>query len=69
MSDKVLLLRRVDGTTITNRAGQSEHLLETFFPPLLAEIGDEGERPRREALVMPPLTMEEIEVKVMAAKP
>ncbi|PWI64620.1 hypothetical protein PCL_09477 [Purpureocillium lilacinum] len=69
MSDKVPPPRRVDGTTTTNRAEQSEHLLETFFPPLPAEIGDEGERPRREALAMPPLTMEEIEVKVMAAKP
>ncbi|OAQ61336.1 reverse transcriptase [Purpureocillium lilacinum] len=69
MSDKVPPPRRVDGTTTTNRAEQSEHLLETFFPPLPAEIGDEGERPRREALALPPLTMEEIEVKVMAAKP
>ncbi|KAK4065821.1 hypothetical protein Purlil1_14014 [Purpureocillium lilacinum] len=69
MSDKVPPLRRVDSTTTTNRAKQSEHLLETFFPPLPAEISDKGERPRREALAMPPLTMEEIEVKVMAAKP
>ncbi|PWI64591.1 hypothetical protein PCL_09521 [Purpureocillium lilacinum] len=34
MSDKVPPLRRMDGTTTTNRAEQTEQLLETFFPPL-----------------------------------
>ncbi len=67
MSDKVPPLRRVDSTT-QKQSNQIQQLLNTFFPSMPAEIGDEGERPRREALAMPPLTMEEIEVKVMAAK-
>jgi hypothetical protein len=52
-----------------DKAEQTEELLSTFFPPLPAKIEDEGVRPQRKAVPMPGLTLEEIEEKVMAAKP
>jgi hypothetical protein len=52
-----------------NKIDQAEQLLTTFFPPLPARIEEEGERPQRRAVSMPDLTLEEIEVQVMAAKP
>ncbi|KAM4061515.1 reverse transcriptase (RNA-dependent DNA polymerase) [Hirsutella rhossiliensis] len=47
----------------------AEELLSTFFPPLPTRIEPEGERPQREEIAMPDLTLQEIEEKVMAAKP
>jgi hypothetical protein len=42
--------------------------LSVFFPPLPARIEDEGPRPQRTAVSMPPLTMEEVERRIFAAK-
>lgn len=69
MGDKVPPLRRDDGSTTNDKVEQAEELLSTFFPPLPAHIEPEGDRPQREAVPMPDLTLEEIEEKVMAAKP
>ena len=67
--DKMPPLRRADGSTTGGKADQAEELLATFFPPLPARIEAEGERPQRTPVPMPDLTLEEIEEKVMAAKP
>ena len=67
--DKVPPLKREDGSTTTDKVEQAEELLHTFFPPLPAEFQGEGVRPQRQAVRMPDLTLEEIEEKVMAAKP
>ncbi|KJZ69825.1 hypothetical protein HIM_10778 [Hirsutella minnesotensis 3608] len=69
MSDKVPPLKKGDGTMTRNRAEQAEQLLDTFFPPLPARIEEEGVRPQRRTVAMPALTLEEIEVKIMVAKP
>lgn len=66
--DKVPPLKRADGTTTQDKLEQAEELLRTFFPPLPADIEDEGPRPRRREVAMPNLTMEEVEEKVMEAK-
>ncbi|KJZ68823.1 hypothetical protein HIM_11783 [Hirsutella minnesotensis 3608] len=67
--DKVPPLRRADGSITKGKAEKGEELLSTFFPPLPNMIEPEGERPQREAITMPDLTLQEIEEKVMAAKP
>ncbi|OAQ59776.1 transposon I factor [Purpureocillium lilacinum] len=67
--DKVPPLRRADGSATGDKADQAEELLATFFPPLPTRIEAEGERPQRTPVPMPDLTLEEIEEKVMAAKP
>ncbi|XP_044715988.1 endonuclease-reverse transcriptase domain-containing protein [Hirsutella rhossiliensis] len=54
---------------LTSCGEQAEELLSTFFPPLPTRIEPEGERPQREEIAMPDLTLQEIEEKVMAAKP
>jgi len=69
MSDRVPPLKKADGTRTGNRPEQAEQLLDAFFPPLPARIEEEGLRPQRRAVAMPALTLEEVEVKVMAAKP
>ncbi|KAJ6437389.1 reverse transcriptase [Purpureocillium lavendulum] len=69
MTDRVPPLKKADGTRTRNRPEQAEQLLDTFFPPLPARIEEEGLRPQRRAVAMPALTLEEVEVKVMAAKP
>jgi hypothetical protein len=69
MDDKVPPLKRQDGSTTADRAEQAEELLNTFFPPLPARIKDEGDRPQRREVLMLDLTMEEVEEKVLAAKP
>ncbi|KAJ6436835.1 reverse transcriptase [Purpureocillium lavendulum] len=69
MGDKVPPLKKAGGTMTRNRAEQVEQLLDTFFPPPPARIEEEGLRPQRRAVAMPALTLEEVEVKVMAAKP
>ncbi|KDN71873.1 hypothetical protein CSUB01_09606 [Colletotrichum sublineola] len=66
---KVPQLVRADKTTTTNNLEQAEELLSTFFPTLPANIEEEGERPQREAVKMPPITMEEVERQLFAAKP
>ncbi|XP_044714766.1 endonuclease-reverse transcriptase domain-containing protein [Hirsutella rhossiliensis] len=48
---------------------QAEELLSAFFPPLPDAIEPEHEGPQRAPVPMPELTMEEIERKVMTAKP
>jgi hypothetical protein len=67
--DKIPPLTRRDGSTTGEKTEQANELLTTFFPPLPARIEDEGPRPQRTAAPMPPLTMEEIERKIVAAKP
>ncbi|KAJ6437529.1 tyrosinase [Purpureocillium lavendulum] len=69
MGDKVPPQKKAGGTMTRNRAEQAEQLLDTFFPPPPARIEEEGLRPQRRAVAMPALTLEEVEVKVMAAKP
>jgi endonuclease/exonuclease/phosphatase family metal-dependent hydrolase len=69
MGDKVPPLKRGNGSMTKDKAEQADELLGTFFPPLPARIEDEGVRPQRKAVPMPGLTLEEIEEKVMAAKP
>jgi hypothetical protein len=66
--DKVPPLKRADGTTTQDKVEQAEELLSIFFPPLPADIEDEGPRPRRREVTLPTLTMEEVEEKVMGAK-
>ncbi|KAM4056517.1 endonuclease-reverse transcriptase domain-containing protein [Hirsutella rhossiliensis] len=68
VDDRVPPLRRTDGSITEGKGEQAEELLCTFFPPLPARIEPEGERPQREAIAMPDLTLQEIEEKVMAAK-
>ncbi|CEJ62807.1 Putative Remark: Mars [Penicillium brasilianum] len=65
---KVPQLLRADGTTTTDRKGQAEELLTTFFPPLPEIIDDEGTRPERAPVQMPAITMEEVERQLLAAK-
>ncbi|KID81061.1 Endonuclease/exonuclease/phosphatase [Metarhizium guizhouense ARSEF 977] len=69
VGEKVPPLSKADGTLTTDRQDQAEELLRTFFPPLPPMVEDEPDGPQRAALVMPELTMEEVERKVMAAKP
>lgn len=52
----------------SDKAEQAEELLSVFFPPLPAEIEDEGPRPVQREVAMPELTLEDVEEKVMAAK-
>ncbi|XP_044720072.1 endonuclease-reverse transcriptase domain-containing protein [Hirsutella rhossiliensis] len=62
----------IEGSNIwraANKGEQAEELLSTFFPPLPTRIEPEGERPQRQEIAMPDLTLQEIEEKVMAAKP
>jgi hypothetical protein len=68
-SDKIPPLIKPDGSTTKDKTEQAEELLRTFFPPLPAEIEDEGPQPQRTLVHMPDLSMGEIEQKVMAAKP
>ncbi|KAM4063865.1 endonuclease/exonuclease/phosphatase [Hirsutella rhossiliensis] len=67
--DKVPPLKRADGSITEGKGEQAEELLSTFFPPLPTRIEPEGERPQRKEIAMPDLTLQEIEEKVMAAKP
>ncbi len=69
MGNKVPPLKKAGGTMTRNRAEQAEQLLDTFFSPPPARIEEEGLRPQRRAVAMLALTLEEVEVKVMAAKP
>jgi hypothetical protein len=66
--DKIPPLTRRDGSTTEDKTEQAEELLSVFFPPLPARIEDEGPRPLRTALPMPPLSMEEVERRIFAAK-
>ncbi|OAQ60056.1 reverse transcriptase [Purpureocillium lilacinum] len=52
-----------------SRQDRREELLRIFFPPLPTQIEAEPEGPQRPLVAWPELTMEEVERKVMAAKP
>ncbi|KAJ5100792.1 hypothetical protein N7456_006844 [Penicillium angulare] len=65
---KIPQLLRVDGTTTNDHKEQAEELLSKFFPPLPESIDEEGVRPQRAPVDMPPITMEEIERQLSAAK-
>ncbi|EAQ84319.1 hypothetical protein CHGG_10723 [Chaetomium globosum CBS 148.51] len=69
MGDKIPPLVRPDGSITEGKAEQAQELLTAVFPPLPARIEDEGQRPQRAPVHMPDLTMEEIEQKVLSAKP
>ncbi|EAQ84812.1 hypothetical protein CHGG_08826 [Chaetomium globosum CBS 148.51] len=69
MGDKIPPLVRPDDSITEGKAEQAQELLTAFFPPLPARIEDEGQRPQRAPVHMPDLTMEEIEQKVLSAKP
>jgi hypothetical protein len=66
--DKIPPLTRRDGSTSRDKIERAEELLSAFFPPLPARIEDEGPRPQRTPVLMPPLTMEEVERRIFAAK-
>jgi hypothetical protein len=53
----------------TSNSGQAEQPLATFFPPLPETIEDEGERPQRQPIPMPELTVEEIQCCLLKTKP
>ena len=67
--DKIPRLVRTDRSVTSNNSERAKELLATFFPSLPAHIVDEGSRPVRESVSMPPLTIEEVERCVFAAKP
>lgn len=69
MGDKIPPLVRADGSITEGKAEQARELLATFFPPLPARIEDEGQRPQRAPVDMPDITIEEVEQKVISAKP
>ena len=69
MGCKLPALVREDGTTTKDNTEKHNELLDTFLPPLPEVIGDKESRPQRREVFMPSLTMEEIEEKVMSAKP
>ncbi|KAL2024729.1 hypothetical protein VTK56DRAFT_6930 [Thermocarpiscus australiensis] len=65
---KVPQLVKADGTVTADNKKQAEELLAKFFPPLPERIEDEGPRPQRAPLALPPITMEEVERQLLAAK-
>ncbi|KAM4061805.1 endonuclease-reverse transcriptase domain-containing protein [Hirsutella rhossiliensis] len=69
VDNKVPQLKRENGTVTKDKQEQAEELLSAFFPPLPDAIEPEHEGPQRAPVPMPELTMEEIERKVMTAKP
>jgi hypothetical protein len=54
---------------MTSNSEQAEQLLATFFPALPENVEDEGDRPQRQPVPMPELTVEEIECCLMKTKP
>jgi hypothetical protein len=62
-------LRKADGSRTTNKSEQAEQLLATFFPALPENIDDEGDRPQRQPVPMPELTVDDIECCLMKTKP
>jgi len=62
-------LQRADGSFTTSNSEQAEQRLATFFPALPENIDDEGDRPQRQPVPMPVLTLEEIESCLMKPKP
>ena len=69
ISDKVPPLTRQDGFVTEGKAEQARELLGVFFLPLPAIIEDEGQRLQRAPVRLPDLIMEEVEQKVLFAKP
>ncbi|TQW01406.1 reverse transcriptase [Cordyceps javanica] len=65
---KVPRLTRADGTRTSSNAEQAEEFLTAFFPPLPRRIDEENDRPQRNAVPMPDLTLEEVQRQLMAAK-
>jgi exonuclease III len=65
---KVPQLVRTDGSSTNDHKEQAEELLSKFFPPLPNDIDDEGPRPQRSPIMMPTITMEEVERQLRAAK-
>ena len=65
---KVPQLTRTDGTTTVDHKEQAEELLSKFFPPLPDDIDEVGPRPQRAPIVMPAITLEEVERQLFAAK-
>jgi hypothetical protein len=66
--DKVPPLKRADRTTRQDKVEQAEELLSVFFPPLPADIEDEGLQPQRREVAIPSLMIEEVEKDVIEAK-
>ena len=65
--DKIPPLTRTDKFITKDKTEQVTELLTTFFPPLPEMIEDEGTQPQRALVLMPSLTIEEIERRVFAA--
>ncbi|KAF4547222.1 Hypothetical protein D9617_52g060430 [Elsinoe fawcettii] len=66
---KIPPLQRADGSATTNKSEQAEQLLDTFSPALPETIEDEGDRPQRQPISMPALTVEKIEPCLTKTKP
>jgi hypothetical protein len=58
----------VDGSTTESNSEQAEQLLATFFAALPENIEDEGDRPQRQPVPMPELTLREIESCLMKTR-
>ena len=69
MDSGVPALRLTDGSAIKDSTESAAELLSAFFRALPEDITAEGDRPQRRELTMTGLSMEEIEEKVMSAKP
>jgi hypothetical protein len=67
--DKTPPLIRGDGTATADNREQAIELLSTFFPPLPEEIQDEPLVTAKTPVCMPPLTLQEVESRIMAASP
>jgi exonuclease III len=67
--DKIPQLVRQDGTRTSNSNEQAEELLAQFFPSLPEDIQEEGPQPQRSPILMPGITLEEIERQLFAMKP
>ncbi len=65
---KILQLTRADRTSIANYKEQVEELLLKFFPALLDIIEDKGLRLQRAPVIIPAVTIEEIEQQLFIAK-
>ena len=62
-------LRKADGSTTEGKTEQAKELLQTFFPPLPAEIDEETLGPQRQTLPFEQLTQAEVERKLYDANP
>jgi hypothetical protein len=65
---RIPLLRKVDGSTTESNSEHVEQLL-AIFPAMTENIDDKGDRPQRQPVPMPELTVGEIEGCLIETKP